>query len=966
MLQFEKVWTGCRSQIGRALLSSCLLVILPASLVAQRSADEVVDFNDDVRPILQERCFRCHGPDAATREAGLRLDQREGALAELESGLRAIVPADLNNSELLSRISSLDEDLRMPPEGSGESLADSEIAILRQWIEQGASYQQHWAFVAPQVHRPVTKSGRPAWGNNAIDRFVFDGLRERGLVPAERADRYTLVRRLSLDLTGLPPTIEEVDHFVFDQQPDAYARLVDRLLQSPAFGERWARVWLDIARYADSAGYAADPPRVIWRYRDWVIDALNRNLPFDEFSVQQLAGDLLPNSTDEQLLATAFHRNTMTNSEGGTDDEEFRSAAVVDRVNTTMQVWMGLTMGCAQCHSHKYDPISQEEYFQFYAVFNNTADADRADESPGLREYTAEENRLRKTLQSEITGLKTKLEQLQQEQIDRQATTPDSLQARFVRIESLQDKAFLSLAEVQVLVGDRNVATSGTAQQSSVAYDGPAKFAIDGETNGDFNLKSTTHTAAEDRPWWEVDLKVGHMVDAIAVWNRTDGDSSKRLKQFRVVALNEDRQAIFVKVFDQIPMPSVRVELPQQVELLSAKQLEAIAQYRQANQGELSVLRAEIATREKQLQGIKGVLTPIMRELPRDKRRTTHVQIRGNFLIQGAKVEAGVPASFHPLPADVEPNRLEVTRWLVSADNPLTARVAVNRCWEQLFGIGLVETSEDFGTQGELPSHPRLLDTLAVRYVDRGWDTKWLLREIVMSATYQQASGVTEQKLAIDPSNRLLSRGASFRLSAEMIRDQALAIAGQLSRKMMGPSVRPPRPALGLRAAFGGSTDWQPSAGEDRFRRGIYTRWRRTTPYPSMTTFDAPSREVCTIRRVRTNTPLQALVTLNDPVFIEAAKGLASRMVSEPDRSVEDRIAHGFRLCVARPPARLEVARLAELYGRVRNQYAQQPENAKHLAFEPLGPIGMTTPDLAAWTVLANVLLNLDELLAKK
>jgi hypothetical protein len=551
-----------------------------------------------------------------------------------------------------------------------------------------------------------------------------------------------------------------VERFVNDAEPDAYERLVDRLLDKPSYGEHWARQWLDLARYADSAGYADDPPRTIWAYRDWVIRALNDNMPFDQFTIEQLAGDLLPEPSEDQLIATAFHRNTMTNNEGGTDDEEFRNAAIVDRVNTTMAVWMGTTIDCAQCHTHKYDPITQDEYFQLFAVFNQTEDADRRDESPVLA-------------------------------LAQRAQKPDGFP----------------------------------------------------------------------------------------------------------------------------PATSV----------------------------------------------------PIMRELPEDQRRRTFVQLRGNFLQLGNEVTAGVPSAFHPPPGDPPLNRLSLAHWLIDPQNPLTARVVANRYWESLFGRGIVVTSEEFGSQGDLPTHPELLDWLATELVRSGWDRKAFLRLLVTSATYRQSSQVSEQRWQLDPENRWFSRGPRFRMSAEMVRDQALFVAGLLSPKMYGPPVNPPQPALGLSAAFGSGIDWKTSSGEDRYRRGLYTSWRRSNPYSSMVAFDAPSREICAVRRDRTNTPLQALVTLNDPVYIEAAQALARRMIAAESTEAQ-RVIHGFRLCLARPPNDKERQHLLDLHGRARQAFQEDRDAAEKLATIPLGPVAEDADviDLAAWTVVANVLLNLDEMLMKR
>ena len=777
----------CGVLAGSFLLQFVALSTLPATEVTVR-------FQEDILPLLTNRCFRCHGPDAEARATGLRLDDPEGAYAELDGGSFAIVRGDPEQSEIIRRIDSRDADLQMPPPDSGIELNASERDLLRRWVAEGAVYEEHWSFVAP-VLPPLPQHKHP-WARNSIDQFVLDRLKTEQLKPQSDANLYRLARRVSLALTGLPPEWSTVERLATSSSPDAYDRYVESLLSDGAYGERWARVWLDLARYADSAGYADDPPRAIWQYRDWVIRAINDNMPFDQFSIEQLAGNLLPDANESNLIATGFHRNTMTNSEGGTDDEEFRCAAVIDRVNTTMQVWMGMTMGCAQCHDHKYDPITQAEYFQFYAILNNTQDADLGDETPTLRIFSKTDQQQRADLKQQI---------------------------------AVQEKA---LAQV--------------------------------------------------------------------------GDSPERHR------LKELQQ---------------------------------------------------------QLADIQGVTTPILRELSADGQRETHIHVRGNFMVQGDAVRPNAPAVFPPLSNVAKPDRLSMARWLVSRSNPLTARVVVNRVWEQLFGVGLVDTSEDFGRQGNLPSHPELLDHLAIGLMDHDWDSKWLVREIVTSSTFRQSAHVSKEAIERDPLNRLMARGPRFRLTAEMIRDQALAVSGLLSDKMLGPSVQPIRPNLGLKAAFGGSTDWETSPGEDRYRRGLYTSWRRTTPYPSMTTFDAPSREFCTVRRIRTNTPLQALVTLNDPVFVEAAQALARRIVRETpdDADVRRRAHHGFRLCLVRPPGDNEVEPLVALHDSAHQRLKDKPRDAEYLATDPLGPYegSADVVDLAAWTVVANVMLNLDEVLSR-
>ncbi len=776
----------------------------------------------------------------------MRLDVAEGATRTLKSGSRAVVPGDPKASELIARVFSRDSD-RMPPPKSHKELKETERELLKRWIAEGAEYQRHWAYVAP-VRPALPTVQNKSWPRNSIDRFVLARLEAEGLQPAAEADRYTLARRVAIDLTGLPPTLEMVERFVADQDAHAYEHYVDEVLKLPAYGERWAQVWLDLARYADSNGYAEDQPRTIWKFRDWVIAALNANMPFDRFTVEQLAGDLLPGATQEQMVATAFHRNTLTNTEGGTNDEEFRNIAVVDRVNTTFQVWMGITLACAQCHTHKYDPITHEEYFQVFAIFNQSEDSDKADNSPNLPYMTAEQAAQKAKLEAESANLR--------KQVLKEYPQIDADQAKWEK-EAARDKL-------------------------------PAKI-----------LTILNQAPAKRKP--------------------------------------EQKQEL--ASFFEGTLPRIK-DLHQQ----------------------LVKVRAALA----QLQ---PVLTPIMRELPDGKKRLTKIHLRGDWLNQGNEVKPGIPKMFPPLPQGLPANRLALAKWLVDRQNPLTARVTVNRFWEQIFGVGLVQTPEDFGLRSALPTHPQLLDWLAVEFQEAlKWDTKALLKSLVTSATYRQSSKVGPDLVERDPDNRLFARGPRFRSSAETIRDQALFVSGLLSRKMYGPSVRPPQPKLGLSAAFGPGTDWQNSTGEDKYRRGLYTYWRRTTPYASMVTFDAPSRTVCAVNRPRTNTPLQALVTLNDPVYVEAAQALARRLVKEGGPTAESRVRYAFRLCVIRPPSAAEETRLVALFEKARHDFAADLKEAQILASEPLGPLpaDMNAVELAAWTVVSNVLLNLDEMFAKR
>jgi hypothetical protein len=1180
---------------ARAVLV-CLLA-LPLAVFADPNAAKErekapipaqVDFSRDILPVISSKCFHCHGPDESHRAAKLRLDVRDEALKDRKGSI-AIVPGDLKKSDLIARITTTDPDEVMPPPKEKKPLTTREIELFKKWIQQGAPYAEHWAFVKPK--RPAVPKVSGARVLNPIDNFIAAKLKEAKLAQAPAADRHTLIRRLSLDLTGLPPTPEEVAAFVADKDPKAYEKLVDRLLASPAYGERWARVWLDLARYADSAGYGSDPLRMnIWPYRDWVINAFNRNLPYDQFTLEQLAGDLLPNPTEDQLVATAFHRNTMTNTEGGTDDEEFRVAAVKDRIAVTVQAWMGLTFNCAQCHTHKFDPITQREYYSMFAIFNQTEDSDKPTEEPTLPLLTQQQREEQERLKSQIAALEKQIntptpehltrlaawEKQQAKEIAWTALEPVELhagngaklakqadnsviisgrlaakeplvvkartelqsitavrlellpvggaekdtalvvndfklatlsakegakKARFVRVELPGPKRMLSLAEVQVFSGGENIAPKGKATQSSTDFDGPANLANDGNTDGDyFKAKSTTHTRAEDDPWWEVDLGGEFPVDNVVVWNRTDGGTGTRLVRFKVLALDAARATIGEQMLNDAPAPEVAVSfgggsvvklangtadvaragneadkaidndatktgwspgalggkareavfettgkvgeaggtlltftltpggagkagtapigrfrlsvttqakpvrvLPESIRAILAlapekrtekQRAELFAHYRQFEPS-LTKPLAELAKLKKELADVKPVLLPVMKELAQDKQRETRVLNKGNFLDPGDKVEPGFMKAFSAPPKDAPLSRLGVARYLTSPDNPLTARVAVNRFWAQLFGIGLVETEEDFGTQGRLPSHPELLDWLAVEFMGDGvsglasgaktqhqnpqtpdprpqtpaqpWDMKALLKTIVMSATYQQSSVASKAAAERDPRNRLLSHYPRRRLDAEAVRDQALALSGLLSRKIGGPSVYPPQPDGLWRAAFNGQRAYPTSTGEDRYRRGLYTFWRRTVPYPSMATFDAPSRENCTVRRLPTNTPLQAFVTLNDPAFVEMAQALGRRIVANGGATVADRVRYGLNLALARPPSDEQVKALVELYEKELAHYRADADAAKKLATDPLGPLpdGLTPAEAAAWTVVGNVLLNLDGVLTK-
>lgn len=1165
------------------LLALIFSVFTATLTTGQTSTHKNLDFNRDIRPILSNRCFRCHGPDENERQgggvSGLRLDNPAGITEDL-GGHFAVVPGQPEQSELIARIKSQEASKVMPPPEAGLRLTEVEIALLERWVRENAPFPIHWSYRAPQ--RPalpqLTTEQENHWVKNPVDHFVLERLRREGLIPQSEADRYALVRRVALDVTGLPPSQSEIAQFIDDTSSNAYEKMVDRFLAKEAYGEHWARMWLDLARYADSSGYADDPARTIWLYRDYVIGAFNRNLPFDQFTVEQLAGDMLPNPSAAQLIATAFHRNTLTNNEGGTNDEEFRNVAVVDRVNTTYAVWMGTTMACAQCHSHKYDPISQQEYFQTFAIFNNTEDADRGDESPLYEAWSDEQLKRRSELNEQFAAYVKTLDTMTPEleasrkawelslakpsnwSIPRVASAtseagvtlsidPESgiirsaagagkdnfyidldlanikaagtsqiaaiqletfaddslpnkgpgwnngnfiltelratlsppqgtqLSGRHVRVELPGVNKILSLAEVEVFANGENIARQGTATQSNVAFDGQPLRAIDGNTNGNyFEANSVTHSEVDATdPWWEVDLGSVQRIDKIAVWNRTDGGAttSERLKGAVVKILGEDRSVLWEKTIDDVAKPDVAWEIDgsrsitfaaaiadfQQGDYVAAnlaskkidpnqgwgvgggagrdhrvtlvasvpidfpegsrlrvvlshqsphtqhiigrfrlsvtgddtaskwanirKDLQSILQTAEEERTdaqkatvatfyrsiapELTDARTRLEATRVELASFKPTTTvPILRERGSDRQRVTRLQHRGNYLELGEEVKPNIPVAFKGSNQQVT-NRLELAKWIVSRDNPLTARVTVNRYWEQLFGTGLVATAEEFGSQGDLPSHPELLDWLAVDFMENGWDMKGLLRTLLLSATYRQSSKVSVDVVQLDPDNRLLARGPRFRLPAETIRDQALAVAGILSAKMHGPPVKPPQPSLGLSAAFGSSTDWTTSAGDDRYRRGIYTTWRRSNPYPSMSAFDAPNREVCTLRRVRTNTPLQALVTLNDPVYIEAAQALGRKMFKASDTNA-GRIGFGLEAALCRPIQPEEIEVLRTLHEKALTIFKSQPEAANKMATDPLGalPEGLDASEMAAWTVVANSILNLDEFLMRR
>ncbi len=865
------------SQVPRALyaglsLISALTLSTWSASAAPAPADKPaagakIDFEKSIRPLFVKHCQDCHGPDA--REGGLRLTSRKNLLLRNDSGEPAIISGKSDQSVLMHRVASKDDSEQMPPADAGERLTAKEIALLKQWIDQGADWPtaseepKHWAYVPP-VKQPLPKLKGTPRVNNAVDAFVVEKLQQQNpaLQQAQLAEPARLLRRVSLDLIGLPPTPEQVAAFEKDPSPAAYEKYVDSLLKSPRYGEKWARQWLDLARYADSNGFQADQLREMWLYRDWVINALNRDMPFNQFTIQQIAGDLMPDASLDQKIATGFHRCTTCNVEAGVDPEENRVNQIFDRVNTTGMVWLGTTFECAQCHNHKYDPFTQQDYYQIFAFFNNTP---------------LEVKQVGKSVTFDVTGPKLM------------------------------------------------VPLSKTAQQQKDQLT-KERLALQKQLNQRQKELETGYPA-----WEEATLAL--------LENSEEGS----------------------KVPDNI-----RKILNTETDKRTAKQTKALTAYQRDQDADFAALTEQLNQVRQQLNALEPDTSLVMVEM--DKPRMNNIFKRGNFLDKGAQVKPQTPESLHPLQPEDTPNRLAFAKWLVAPENPLVARVTVNRWWSQFFGQGIVATQEDFGSQGDPPTHPALLDWLAVEFMEHNWSMKHVHKLIVMSATYQQSSKITPELLEADPYNKLLTRGPRLRLSAETIRDNALAISGLLSTKMGGPPIYPPQPQGLWRHVGRNAPKYNTSTAEDRFRRGVYVIWRRSAPYPSFTNFDAPDRGACTINRSRTNTPLQALTLLNDPAYIEIATGLARRLATHgmnDGMTDRERIAYAFRLCVARQPLDVEVDHLTKVFEQELKHFEDHPQAAQKLISAKDRPEGVGASRMAAWLYVANILLNLDETITK-
>ena len=1006
-----------------------------------------VEFDRDVRPILSGNCYECHGPDASKRQANLRLD--------VEDQVRRMA------TESLRRVASADVAIRMPPAYLGhERLSDNEIAILRDWVESGAQWSGHWAFAAPErsAQPSVNWEGRV---HNGIDRFVFKRLEQAGLSPSREADRRTLIRRLSLDLTGLPPDIRDVRAFVEDRSPGAYDRVVDRLLDSPRFGERMASRWLDAARYADTQGYQNDAPVQMWRWRDWVIEAFNSNKPFNEFTVEQIAGDLLANPTLDQLIATGFNRNHRSNSELGIVEEEYRVEYVVDRVETMSTVFLGLTVGCARCHDHKYDPITQKEFYQLFAYFNNVPERGRVlrpfNSPPRISAPTREEARRLKGLAEEISLAETSYRAARESASDAFGRWEQELARMAEPLNWLPQHELAALFDFESDLADVSISgeiehvdgrvgramslrRSGHIEETDLAdYDYNDSFSLAAwirpeAPDGVILSRSQEFQTADENAGRGITLAleagrlklklIGRMDDWIIVGSRSalplnrwthvaatydgsrlaagaafyiDGKRAETVAEldysnggiktkqpFRIGA-GADSNAGLVGAIDEVLVYGRELTADEASMLAVAENLSQIAQVREedrtpgqarklehafANQyGPPSVKASWMALERlrRAREALKGSVPSVMIMAEMPTPRETFILERGAYDKPGKRVFPGVLAALPPLPGSVANNRLDLARWLVDPANPLTARVTVNRFWQMLFGAGLVQTPENFGSQGERPTHPELLDWLAVEFVESGWDVKSLLKTIVTSATYRQESKGSADQMRKDPSNKLLSRGPRFRLSAEAVRDQALLLAGLLQERLGGRSVKTYQPeGLWFDIAAGGG--YTRDEGEDLYRRSLYTYWRRTIGPPSMLNFDSATRETCTVRTDRTNTPLQALNLMNDVTFVEASRKFGERIYLEGGNSAEDRLAYGFEMATARPSTVRESEILRHAFAKQLQSFRDDPEEARHLLAQGESPVAGRAEDaeLAAYAMAAGLILNLDETVTKQ
>ena len=1022
--------------------ASVPLIATALGLTTVAGAESPVLFNRDIRPIFSENCFACHGPDEAKRMTPLRLDTEDGAYSTLSGGGEAIVPGDPAGSELFLRVSSPDPGRRMPPAAFGhEPLAQREVDLIRDWIEQGAEWQGHWSFIAPR--RPEVPADRyPGWPVSPVDSFVLRRLNSERLEPSPPASRETLIRRLSLDLTGTPPELGDVDAFLQDESPDAYETVVERLLSSPRYGERMAIRWLDAARYADTNGYQTDAERDMWRWRDWVIESFAANKPFNEFTLEQLAGDMLPGASLDQIIATGFNRNHRGNGEGGIVDAEYAVEYVVDRVDTTSTVWLGLTLGCARCHDHKYDPVTQKEYYELFAYFNNVPEKGKAfkygNSPPFVKAPTRGQAERLAALDDELAGLREQQARLIGDGAKARTLWEQTLAASQSDWFDARDLA-LSFPERAEGAGPSEHRFEGgdfadLGERANFGfYDRFSVVAWVNPEHPDGAIVSKTRNVLPDddtqgNPGWGFYLKDGKLqVNLINRWL----DDCLRLESRDPIAMGEWSHVAFT--YDGTRLASglsmyvngrpiglnvIRDEMNQEFRskeplrvgrglgydyrgrirglavygrALTPEEIAVTAVERSLDQiaGLSPEDRSAAETRKldeayKNDLGTSGLteLTASLRDLESERQRyfdsvptvmvmqevtprkkTYHLD-RGAYDAPSEEVLPGLPAV---LSAEDPAGRLGFARWLVSRDNPLTARVTVNRVWQMLWGSGIVGTVEDFGSQGEWPTHPDLLDWLAVEFMDSGWDLKALVKTIVMSAAYRQSSRLRDGMAERDPDNRLFARGPRLRLPAEAVRDLSLSVSGLLVDKVGGPSVRPYQPA-GLWTELAGGDDYKIGSGGDLYRRSLYTFWKRAVPPPSMMLFDSAGREACTVLSVRTNTPLQALNRMNDEAYLDASKALAARAISEAGDGMDDRLTQIFRLATARRPTSDEGKVLSSGFRYHVDRFRDDPEAATSLLGEnrPEPAAHVPEPEMAAYAMMASLVLNLDETITRE
>lgn len=1020
--------------LDRSLTPAAGLLLLGVAMVFSWSsptalqAAETLDYGRDVRPILADKCFRCHGPDEDTREAELRLDTLEGQ-REDRGGYAAVTPGAVSESELVARIRSSDPDLQMPPADAKKPLTKEEIETLEAWVRQGAPWRQHWAFVKPQQNAPPAVDS--SWPLTPIDNFLFDRMRREGLQPSPDADPLTLVRRVYLDLTGLPPTPEEADRWAtrlidadgeFDD--GAWEQLVDQLLASPEYAPRWARRWLDLARYADTNGYEKDRDRSIWPYRDWVIRAIENDMPFDQFTIEQLAGDLLPNPTDDQLIATGFHRNTMLNEEGGIDPLEFRFHAMTDRVATTGATWLGLTLGCAQCHTHKYDPVSHREYFQIMAFLNNAdepyLELPTIEQRKQRQRQLAEADRLFETLPEKWTGEPETLQQRLQTWFEQrrfespwQVLRADRMESNLPHLENQPDDSIFVSGDsakhdtfnlhfdkppqrmtailIETLPDERLPARGpgATYYEGTIGdfFLGELQVVADGKQ---VKVAEASHSYAKNRYGSNpVGAELAIDGDLQTGWSVHDRQGERHTAVFRfaepirdadTLSLQLDFGRHFASPFGRFRIAVTSADSPPpareyglETEALFCRPLDELNDEQRAHLTRVMLMEAEetkeTADRIRQLRKPPTWKTTlILRERPPSNPRPTNIHHRGEYLQPKETVEATTLGVLHPFPESAERNRLGFARWLVDRENPLTARVVVNRHWAAIFGRGIVPTVADFGLQGQPPSHPELLDWLAVQFMEDGWSIKRLHKRLVMSRAYRQSSQVTETHRRTDPANRWLARAPRYRLDAEVIRDSILAAAGKLSKKRFGPPTRPPQPQGVTEAAYG-RPKWKPDQGEDRYRRSVYTFIKRTAPFAMYLTFDGPTGESCLPKRNRSNTPLQALTLMNDVMFVEAAQAMGKQL-AELEGDDATRIKHAFRRLLTRSPNAKELAAIESFLAEQRKRIAageieiKTVSGAKEEAADQDEQVKQVE-QRAAWTLVARALFSLDETITR-